>query len=141
MVTAKVPGEPLTYGVYLRVPELLDLQSPLSKPEVHDEMLFILGQQAQELWFKQILHELRAILEALEHSEILQAVRLLDRVNRILRILSQETDVLATLEPRDFNRFNQGVPLILVKTRERADLARVRPHKVKARGGAGHREI
>jgi tryptophan 2,3-dioxygenase len=105
MVTAKEPGEPLTYGVYLRVPELLDLQSPLSKPEVHDEMLFILGQQAQELWFKQILHELRVILEALDHSEILRAVRLLDRVNRILRILSQETDVLATLEPRDFNRF------------------------------------
>ena len=34
------PGSgPLTYGAYLRVPELLDLQSPLSLPAVHDEML------------------------------------------------------------------------------------------------------
>src|SRR5947208_809306 len=54
------PGSgPLTYGAYLRVPELLDLQSPLGLPTVHDELLFIIVQQAQELWFKQLLHELR----------------------------------------------------------------------------------
>ena len=42
-------GEPLSYGTYLRVPELLSLQSPLGDPPVPDETLFILVQQAQEL--------------------------------------------------------------------------------------------
>ncbi len=50
----------LTYGSYLRVPELLSLQQPLSDPAHHDEMLFILIHQVYELWFKQTLHELDA---------------------------------------------------------------------------------
>jgi tryptophan 2,3-dioxygenase len=104
-VTTRSSAEPLTYGSYLRVPELLELQSPLGRPEVHDEMLFILGQQAQELWFKEILHELRAIVDALCHGAVLEAARLVDRVNRILLVLVGETGVLATLEPRDFHRF------------------------------------
>jgi tryptophan 2,3-dioxygenase len=53
---------PMTYGDYLRVPELTALQSPLSSPEAHDELLFILVQQVQELWFKQLLHELRTVI-------------------------------------------------------------------------------
>jgi tryptophan 2,3-dioxygenase len=87
------------------VPELLALQSPLGHPEAHDELLFILGQQAQELWFKQILHDLRAIIVFLGYGEILPAARLLDRVNHILRALAGETDVLGMLSPRDFHRF------------------------------------
>ena len=52
----------LSYGSYLKVPELLSLQQPLSKqpgserPE-HDEMLFIIIHQVYELWFRQQLHE------------------------------------------------------------------------------------
>ncbi|HEX6231074.1 MAG TPA: tryptophan 2,3-dioxygenase family protein, partial [Actinomycetota bacterium] len=42
----------LTYGDYLRVPELLSLQRVLSDPPVHDETLFIVVHQAYELWFK-----------------------------------------------------------------------------------------
>jgi tryptophan 2,3-dioxygenase len=104
-LTTRSSSEPLTYGIYLRVPELLDLQSLLGRPEVHDEMLFILGQQAQELWFKQILHELGPAVDALRRDAILPAARLLDRVNLILAVLSAETKVLATIEPRDFHRF------------------------------------
>ena len=48
----------VTYQSYLRVPELLSLQSPLSDPEEHDEMLFIVIHQVYELWFKVVLHEL-----------------------------------------------------------------------------------
>jgi tryptophan 2,3-dioxygenase len=105
MATTRSTDEPLTYGAYLRVPELLELQSPLGHPAAHDEMLFILGQQAQELWFKQVLYELRSIVEMLVHDEILPAVRLLDRVNRILGALTAETAILETLQPRDFHRF------------------------------------
>ncbi|HBB97382.1 MAG TPA: tryptophan 2,3-dioxygenase, partial [Blastocatellia bacterium] len=53
---------PLSYNKYLRVPELIDLQSCLSSPAQHDELLFITVHQAYELWFKQILHEIDAAI-------------------------------------------------------------------------------
>lgn len=96
---------PLTYGRYLRVPELLELQSPLAEPAVHEEMLFIIGQQAEELWFRQCLFELRAIIDLLSKSEIVAACLLLDRVNRILRVLAAETELLQTISPAQFHQF------------------------------------
>ena len=95
----------LTYGAYLRVPELLGLQSPVGRPEVHDELLFIILQQAQELWFKQALHELRAIVALVARGRLPDATRLLERVNRILRVLSAEVHVMETLSPTEFQRF------------------------------------
>src|SRR5205807_59181 len=66
----KTPEEPAYYGSYLGVDKLLALQAPLSlvegKLHAHDEMLFIIVHQTYELWFKQILHELKACCEVLE---------------------------------------------------------------------------
>jgi tryptophan 2,3-dioxygenase len=97
--------EPLTYGSYLRVPELLALQTPLGDPPVHDEMLFIIVQQAQELWFKQILFELKAVIDRLHAGDLPEALRLLTRVNRIMQVLGHEVDILATMPPREFHGF------------------------------------
>ena len=58
-------GGLLTYGRYLRVPELLAQQVPEVSPPVHDELLFIIVHQTYELWFKQLLHELTAVRDAL----------------------------------------------------------------------------
>ena len=44
---------------------LLSAQEPLSDPPAHDELLFIVVHQAFELWFKQILFELDAVLEVM----------------------------------------------------------------------------
>ena len=52
----------LTYSSYLKVPELLELQHPQSKPEHHDELLFIIVHQTYELWFKELLHDLDAVV-------------------------------------------------------------------------------
>ncbi|MFC7757453.1 tryptophan 2,3-dioxygenase family protein [Catellatospora bangladeshensis] len=51
-------GGRLTYGSYLRVPQLLAQQVRMAGPEAHDELLFITIHQAYELWFKLLLHEL-----------------------------------------------------------------------------------
>src|SRR5690606_26289385 len=51
-------GGKLTYGSYLRIPELLAQQLPASDPAAHDELLFITIHQVYELWFKLLLHEL-----------------------------------------------------------------------------------
>ena len=50
-------GAQLTYGSYLRLPQLLDAQHLESDPPAHDELLFITIHQVYELWFKQLLHE------------------------------------------------------------------------------------
>jgi tryptophan 2,3-dioxygenase len=97
--------EPLTYGSYLRVPELLELQTPLGPDDAHDEMLFIVTQQSQELWFKQILYDLRRVMDLLESGDIPYALHLLGRINKIMQVVGQEVTVLATMPPPEFQRF------------------------------------
>ena len=50
----------LSYGAYLHLDELLAAQQPVSSPEHHDELLFIIQHQTSELWLKLMLHELRS---------------------------------------------------------------------------------
>jgi tryptophan 2,3-dioxygenase len=95
----------LTYGGYLKVPELLQLQQLLSDPPQHDELLFIVIHQVYELWFKQILHELDAVIERLDHDQVLGAQRLLKRCIEIQRVLVAQVDVLETMTPVDFLAF------------------------------------
>jgi len=96
---------PLTYGSYLRVPELLKLQMPLGPPDAHDEMLFIIVQQAQELWFKQILFEMKTIIALLDERDVLAALHLLKRINAIVKVLAAEVEVLEAMPPQEFARF------------------------------------
>ena len=58
-------GGLLTYGSYLRIPQLLAQQVPEVSPPAHDELLFIIVHQTYELWFKQLLHELTAVRDAM----------------------------------------------------------------------------
>lgn len=102
---AQSASEPLSYGSYLRVPELTSLQTPLGDPPVHDEMLFIIVQQAQELWFKQILWDLKEIIRALRKDDLYEAIRLLQRSARILQVVSREAQILATMPPSAFHGF------------------------------------
>lgn len=95
----------LSYGGYLRVPELLALQRPLSDPPHHDELLFIIVHQVYELWFKELLHELDAIVRLLARDDVLEAVRLLRRCIEIARVLVAQVAVLETMTPADFLAF------------------------------------
>ena len=48
----------LSYSGYLSLEGLLAQQHPLSQPEHHDELLFIIQHQVSELWMKLLIHEL-----------------------------------------------------------------------------------
>lgn len=95
----------LTYGSYLKIPELTALQELRSDPRQHDELLFIIIHQVYELWFKQLLHELDSVREHLEQDEPLGAQRLLRRCIEIERVLIQQLRVLETMTPNDFLTF------------------------------------
>ena len=98
----------LTYSEYLKVPELLRLQSEQSDPAVHDELQFIIVHQVYELWFKLILHELDSIAAATATATdegFRTAARLGRRVVSILQVLVTQIHVLESMRPVDFLAF------------------------------------
>ena len=106
-------GEQLTYSSYLKVPELLELQQPQSSPQHHDELLFILVHQTYELWFKELLHDLDAVVANLRragaapesHDAVYEAARLLRRCTEITRVLVEQFTILETMLPTHFLAF------------------------------------
>ena len=106
---ATVTAAPLSYGSYLRVPELLDLQHPVSDPPHHDELLFILIHQVYELWFKQVLHELDASVRYLDRDDLLKVAKAFRRIHAIQHVLESQVDVLETMTPQEFNAFRSGL--------------------------------
>jgi len=109
---APEPGQ-LTYSSYLKVPELLALQQPQSSPPHHDEMLFIIVHQTYELWFKELLHDLDAVVANLRRAgavpesrdEVYEAARLLRRCTEITRVLVEQFTILETMLPTHFLAF------------------------------------
>jgi tryptophan 2,3-dioxygenase len=103
-------GAQLTYGSYLRLPQLLDSQHLESDPPAHDVLLFITIHQVYELWFQQLLHEVTAARDAMMAStsdELWWAQHLLNRVHVIERVLVHQIDILETMTPQDFLEFRQ----------------------------------
>jgi tryptophan 2,3-dioxygenase len=96
-------AEPVTYSGYLRLGQLLSAQQPRSSE--HDEMLFIVIHQIYELWFKQLLHELRKLQAELSSGSTTHAMRTLRRTLAILKIVVGQLDVLETMTPTQFTRF------------------------------------
>ena len=96
---------PLSYNKYLRVPELIDLQSCLSTPAQHDELLFITVHQAYELWFKQILHEIDAAIALMKQDLAGEAAQALRRIVEIEKLLIAQIHILETMKPVRFLSF------------------------------------
>ena len=96
---------PVTYASYLRLDELLALQTPRSDGPEHDEMLFIVVHQAYELWFKQILHELDRMQDLLDADDVVRVRHTLKRTLTILKVLVTQIDILETMTPLEFLSF------------------------------------
>ena len=94
-----------TYAGYLDLRRLLDAQHPLSRPEHHDEMLFIVQHQVSELWMKLIIHELRAAIAHLQQDRLDPCAKILARVKQVQRQLFEQWAVLETLTPSEYLEF------------------------------------
>lgn len=97
----------LTYGSYLRIPELLSLQTPVSEGPEHDEMLFIVIHQVYELWFKQQLHETDQAHRQLAVGHESGAAATIGRMRTILKTMVAQIDVLETMTPIQFLSFRK----------------------------------
>jgi len=95
----------LSYTSYLALDEILGAQRPTS--EEHDEVLFIVVHQVYELWFKQLIHELRYLQRMLESGKDARAFATFKRVLTILKLVVQQLDVIETMTPVQFLTFRE----------------------------------
>ncbi|MFJ4046361.1 tryptophan 2,3-dioxygenase [Microbacterium sp. NPDC089987] len=95
----------MTYGSYLDLDRLLSAQHPVSRPEHHDEMLFIIQHQTTELWLKLVQHELGTARDRLAGDDLRAALKHIARVKHIQEVLTQQWSVLATLTPTEYAQF------------------------------------
>jgi tryptophan 2,3-dioxygenase len=95
----------LTYSEYLGLDRLLSAQQPLSNPEHHDEMLFIIQHQTSELWLKLIVHELRSACRHIAADDPGPVSKVLSRVKQVQRQLFEQWAVLETLTPSEYEEF------------------------------------
>jgi len=95
----------LTYGSYLKLDGLLAQQAPVSDGPEHDEMLFIIIHQVYELWFKQLLHELKEVQRLLAQDDLHSSLSRLKRMLTILKTVVGQVDILETMTPLQFNSF------------------------------------
>ena len=138
----------LTYGKYLKLRELLacqELESAKAGRPAHDELLFIVTHQTYELWFKQCLHELDAVLaimgaEFVNERDVGRALHYLERVIRIQGVLLDQIEVLETMTPLDFLDFrnlltpSSGLPERAVPAAREQARARAHPAAALQRG-------
>jgi tryptophan 2,3-dioxygenase len=94
-----------TYAGYLRLDRLLGAQVPLSDPEHHDEMLFIVQHQTAELWMRLVIHELSSAIADLRADQVGPCLKKLARVKQIQRQLFEQWGVLETLTPSEYVKF------------------------------------
>lgn len=95
----------MDYAEYLALDTLLSAQRPLSEPQHHDEMLFIIQHQTTELWFRLLIHELTAAVSLVRDDQLEATFKILARVKHVTAQLLDQWSVLATLTPSEYAQF------------------------------------
>lgn len=104
----------LEYSSYLNIDKLLELQNLESSKDkdgsAHEEMLFIITHQTYEIWFKQILWEIKSVIKILQNEfvpddKLSLCVHRMRRVNEIWKLLISQIGVLETMTPMEFLEF------------------------------------
>lgn len=95
----------MDYSGYLMLDQVLTAQHPLSTPEHHDELLFIVQHQTSELWMKLMIHELEAAIHHVQEDNLEPCFKILARVKQVQRMLFEQWAVLETLTPSEYSLF------------------------------------
>jgi tryptophan 2,3-dioxygenase len=87
------------YERYLRVPELLGLQKAGDIRAHHDELLFQIVHQVEELWMKLALEELVLTNDRLDRDQLVQARYSLARIFQIEQLMTQQFRLIEQMLP------------------------------------------
>jgi tryptophan 2,3-dioxygenase len=96
--------EKTDYERYIRTDELLALQKPASERAHPDELLFQVIHQTFELWFKVCLNDVDEIVKDMNDGRYIRASQLLRRIGLTLGVLTDQLQILETLNPRDYHK-------------------------------------
>ncbi|HLY31995.1 MAG TPA: tryptophan 2,3-dioxygenase family protein, partial [Ktedonobacterales bacterium] len=97
------------YCAYLRLDGLLSQQPADDELQHPDERLFITTHQAFELWFRQILFDMRHSIAALDADNIGLAISLTQRMTRIVGLFAPMLHIIETMAPSDFLVFRSAL--------------------------------
>jgi tryptophan 2,3-dioxygenase len=106
-------SNPTTYWDYIQVESLLSLQGGLERDDAkitNDEVMFITVHQIDELWMKLIVRELVAARDLfvrvpVPEQSLAAAVRGVDRMSTLLRMIAEHFALMETLTTRDYLAF------------------------------------
>jgi tryptophan 2,3-dioxygenase len=94
----------LDYGVYLNCDRLLTCQKPLDDLCNADELQFQIVHQVEELWMKLICYTLVDVIGYLKEASTHRVVTLMGRVHRLMRLMTEQLDVLETMSPKEYQQ-------------------------------------
>jgi tryptophan 2,3-dioxygenase len=94
----------LDYGTYLQCERLLSCQKPLDTLCNHDELQFQIVHQVEELWMKLMIYTLIDVIENMEKMHTLKVLNLMQRVNFLQRMMTQQLDLLETMSPKEYQQ-------------------------------------
>ena len=112
-VGSNMARKPTTYWDYIKVEQLLALQSGLEADDSglsNDEVLFITVHQIDELWFKLVLRELVSIRDLfaqdpVPEQSLASAVRGIHRTATLMKNVSAHFELMETMTTRDYLAF------------------------------------
>jgi len=105
----KSPPPVTEYEIYLRVPELLTLQKPPAERSHHDELLFQVVHQVEELWMKLILGEVEMAMRLLDEDALASAHAALLRANEVERMMTAQLRLIETMTPHSYFEVRKGL--------------------------------
>ena len=98
-----------SYGDFLQLKTLLNLQKTFQDPAQPDEMLFIIIHQVSELWLKLMHHQLVEVRRFLQQDNFGPAMKNLDRIKAIQHQLIAAWETLLTMTPADYMTFRRAL--------------------------------
>lgn len=102
----KTPAQ-VTYWQYINTDTLLNLQHPVTT--AHDEFQFIVVHQTFELWFRLVIYEISAAIDALRTGDLPHAAALLRRAACIMLSAEKGFDPLMTMTPQGYLQFRDAL--------------------------------
>ncbi|WP_338265977.1 tryptophan 2,3-dioxygenase family protein [Corallococcus caeni] len=92
----------LDYERYLHTDTLLALQSPEGELVSHDELMFQIVHQSQELYLKLASREMVEVVAEMDRDALWAVVARLARVQKIIAGISAEMAILETMTPSEY---------------------------------------
>ncbi|MEX3009226.1 tryptophan 2,3-dioxygenase [Hoeflea sp. TYP-13] len=109
VVTDFSDGESNSYGDFLQLKILLNLQKTFQDPPQPDELLFLMIHQVSELWLKLMHYQIIQFRDHLINDEIGPAIKNADRIKAIQKQLITSWETLLTMTPADYMLFRDAL--------------------------------